>query len=84
MIDSAKVAVVLESILRISWRHGGLKKGQGLKAAVENGVKARRAKVERGRGGGGKWKKEAEAEAEEWLNNAEARMGLVVDAVEGV
>ncbi|KAK1822546.1 hypothetical protein LTR12_003109 [Friedmanniomyces endolithicus] len=44
-VDNAKVSVMVESLLRLLWRNGGLVGRRSLREAVEKGVKVRREKV---------------------------------------
>ncbi|TKA83923.1 hypothetical protein B0A55_00227 [Friedmanniomyces simplex] len=43
--DNAKVSIMVEGLLRLLWRHGGLVGRHSLREAVEQGVKARRERV---------------------------------------
>ncbi|KAK0256272.1 hypothetical protein LTR29_003330 [Friedmanniomyces endolithicus] len=44
-VDNAKVSVMVESLLRLLWRNGGVVGRRSLREAVEKGVKVRREKV---------------------------------------
>ncbi|KAK1077256.1 hypothetical protein LTR33_008243 [Friedmanniomyces endolithicus] len=44
-VDNAKVSVMVESLLRLLWRNGGLVGRRSLREAVERGVRVRREKV---------------------------------------
>ncbi|KAI7153056.1 hypothetical protein KC349_g8605 [Hortaea werneckii] len=43
--DNAKVALLLEDLLRLLWRSGNLEWGEDLQTVVERGIEARREKV---------------------------------------
>ncbi|KAK1070846.1 hypothetical protein LTR12_001487 [Friedmanniomyces endolithicus] len=44
-VDNAKVSVMVESLLRLLWRNGGLVGRRSLREAVERGVQVRRERV---------------------------------------
>lgn len=78
VIDNAKVAVLLESMLRMLVTEVGMRWSEELEKAVEVGIGARAAKVS---GGGRRAEREAEREARWVWEGAEERLRGMVDVL---
>ncbi|RYP91580.1 hypothetical protein DL770_002294 [Monosporascus sp. CRB-9-2] len=89
--DNAKVSLLVENLVQIVLRDGSEEFGAGFRDAIEKGIQAREAKVNkkttggrgRGRGGGGGGNGEDDEEARMVLEMSGERLRVLASVVEG-